>query len=54
MVSLRLSTTDYRRIETLADLEGCTMAEAIRDVLGDNLPNAIAAARKRASQQPAE
>ena len=26
MVSLRLSTTDYRRIETLADLEGCTMA----------------------------
>ena len=54
MVSLRLSTTDYQRIETLADLEGCTMAEAIRDVLGDNLPNAIAAARKRASRQPAE
>ena len=54
MVSLRLSTTDYRRVETLADLEGCTMAEAMRDVLGDNLPNAIAAARKQASRQPAE
>ena len=52
-VGLNLSDDDYRRVCTLAEIEGCSAAEVAREVVSAAMPAAIDAARKRAQRRAA-